>query len=112
MKRMGTPVQARPPSSGSGSSAATRPVPSQVKSGCVTTPTGLPSGATRKARPAKAARVPRVAMMGLTFSFVTMRPLTMPSTIPVAMPTMSAPSIEPCTKGMGISKSPGMKTEP
>ena len=57
-----------------------------MKSGCVTIPTGLPSGASRKARPSKAASVPSVAMIGLTLRTVTMRPLTSPRAAPAIMP--------------------------
>ena len=108
---MGTPVQGRPPAScGRGNSGKRRPVASQVKSGCVMTPTGFPPGATRKARPANAARVPSVAMMGLTLSLVTMRPLMTPSPTPVRMPMTIASCIEPCTNGMGSSSSPSTGT--
>lgn len=96
--KTGMPVHFDPPSGPMERLVRKRPCASQVKSGWVSTPIGLPSGASRKAMPAKAANVPSVAMVGLIFRPVMIPPLIAPATIPARMPARTAINTLPVGK--------------
>ena len=66
--------------------------------------------------PAKAANVPRVAMIGLTFRTVTIKPLTTPQSMPATMPISTAKKTLPTGGKLNALNAPTKKeaamTEP